>query len=193
MKKDLEQKTPYSRWKDEGNPIHTMQWELTDLAIRSITKLPKDDAAYPAVRTALDRSIHSDQYWWASASPWWSIEMIEAGAKELKDVIKMNPTAEKKGKERAEELYRNIVFTAFEWQRAGKVEELAKEADEDVTQRITKELPHIPEAEFDAMVENLERQMLTAAENREYERAAQIRDRITELEEKRKEITGTEK
>lgn len=193
MKKDLEQKTPFSRWNDEGNAIHQMQWALTNLAISSIDRLDPSHPKYRTVREALDRSIHSDQYWWASASPWWSIEMIEAGAKELRDVIQMNPRSPEAEKERAEELYRNIVFTAFEWQRQGKVEELAKEADEDVTQRITREVPHIPEAEFNTMVKSLEKQMLAAAGNKEYERAAQIRDRISELEAKREEITGVRK
>lgn len=190
MKKDLEQNTPYSRWNDEHNSIHQMQWELTHMAIASVQRLPKNDPAFPEIRAALDRSLHSDQYWWASASPWWSIEMIEAGAKELRDVIRMNPKADEKEKARAELLYQQILYTAFDWQRAGKVEEMAKEADEDVTQRITREVPHIPAEEFDAMIRSLEKQMLSAAEHREYERAAQIRNRIQELESKREQITG---
>lgn len=190
MRKDLEQRTPFSRWNDESNIIHQMQWELTDLAIASVAKLPVDHAAYPAERQALDRAVHSDQYWWASASPWWSIEMIESGAKELKDVVVSNPIATDAEKARALELYQNIVFTAFEWQRTDKIAERIKASDEDVTQRITRELPHIPVEEFETMVRNLEKQMLTSAKNREYERAAQLRDRITELESKKADITG---
>ncbi|MFA6511777.1 MAG: UvrB/UvrC motif-containing protein [Patescibacteria group bacterium] len=190
MKKDLERDTPYSRWNDSENEIHQMQWELTEMAIAAVHNLSPDDAGFPKIRMALDRSLHSDQYWWASASPWWSIEMMEAGAKELKDVVYASPASTEKQRMRALELYQGIVFTAFEWQRAGKVDEMVKDADEDVTQRITKELPHIPKEEFDSMVKNLDRQMLTAAKNKEYERAAQLRDRISELEGKREEITG---
>ena len=190
MKKDLEQATPFSRWSDETNPIHVMQWELTGLAIASIDKLTATDAEYDMIRHELDRAIHSDQYWWASASPWWSIEMIEGGAKELRDVILHNPKSTDKEKARANELYQNIVFTAFDWQRTDKISERIKASDEDVTQRITKELPRIPLAEFEGMIRNLEKQMLGSAKNKEYERAAQLRDRITELQSKKADITG---
>lgn len=188
MKKDIEQNTPYSRWKDKDNEIHEMQWELTNLAIASVHAMNTHDAHYAKVREQLDRAVHSDQYWWASAMPWWSIEMIEAGAKELKDIT-LTSTATKINKKRARELYQQIIFTAFDWQRSGKVDTLAKSADEDVTQRITTDMPYIPEDEFNRMVENLEKQMREAAEAKEYERAAQIRNRVTELTEKKDQLT----
>ena len=191
MKKDLEQKTPFSRWNDETNPIHQMQWKLTNLAIDSFQRLKQTDPLFKRVRHELDRAVHSDQYWWASASPWWSIEMMESGAKELRDVVLDNPTATTQERVTAQELYQNIVFTAFEWQRTDKISERIKASDEDVTQRITKEMPHIPLAEFEGMVRNLEKQMLASAKNKEYERAAQLRDRITELESKKADITGS--
>ena len=116
--------------------------------------------------------------------------MIEAGAKDLKDVVLNNPTATATDKARAQELYQNILFTAFEWQRTDKIADLIKASDEDVTQRITKEMPHIPLEEFQTMVRNLEKQMLASAKNKEYERAAQLRDRIAELEAKKDQITS---
>lgn len=190
MRKDLEQHTPFSRWKDDTNEIHRMQWELTYLAIAAMKSLAPTDPAWLTTRTMLDRALHSDQYWWASASPWWSIEMIEAGAKELKDVVLHCPAATPAQQAQAQKLYENILFTAFEWQRTDKIADLIKASDEDVTQRITKEMPHIPLAEFDGMIRSLTKQMLTAAKNKEYERAAQLRDRITELEAKKDQITS---
>lgn len=189
MRKDLEQKTPFSRWQDETNEIHRMQWELTALAISSVQSLDQNHPDWPAVRAALDKAIHSDQYWWASASPWWSIEMIEAGAKDLKDAVLANPAASADDRRRAQELYQNILFTAFEWQRTDKIAERIKASDEDVTQRITTEMPHIPLEEFNTIVRNLEKQMLASAKNKEYERAAQLRDRISELMAKKDQIT----
>ncbi|MBU0670659.1 UvrB/UvrC motif-containing protein [Patescibacteria group bacterium] len=189
MQRDIEQNTPFSRWNDKDNEIHQAQWQLTNLAIRLVHNLNSKSKSYPAIRRALDRSLHSDQYWWASAMPWWSIEMIEAGAKELRDVVQMIPGVPKTTYQTAERLYQSIVFSAFEWQRIGKVESLARLADEDVTQRITMEMPYIPIKEFNSIVNNLSRQMLEAAKNREYERAAQIRDRITELQEKKHLLT----
>ncbi|MFA5134954.1 MAG: UvrB/UvrC motif-containing protein [Patescibacteria group bacterium] len=188
MKRDIERNTPFSRWQDKDNEIHAMQWELTNLAIQSVDAMKKTAKSYPTTRSLLDRALHSDQYWWASAMPWWSIEMIEAGARDLNLVVQAAAVgpAEKK---RAEELYRRIIFTAFDWQRSGKVDTLAKLADEDVTQRITTDIPYIPEAEFNSMVGNLEKQMHEAARTQEYERAAQIRNRIKELKEKKDLIT----
>lgn len=116
--------------------------------------------------------------------------MIEGGAKDLKDVVLDNPLATEAMKNEATQLYQDIIFTAFEWQRTDKISGMIKDADEDVTQRITKEVPHIPLEEFDTMVRNLEKQMEAAAKNREYERAAQLRDRVTELMNKKSEITG---
>jgi len=188
MKRDIEHNTPYSRWQDKNNEIHTMQWELTNLALNAMKQTKNDNTSYQVVREKLDRAIHSDQYWWASATPWWSIEMIEAGAKELKEVVEAAPIPTIKKKE-ALDLYHKIVFTAFEWQRSGKVDALAKSADEDVTQRITTEMPYIPEEEFNSIVQNLEKQMLEAAHACEYERAAQIRNRVNELNEKKDQIT----
>jgi len=188
MKKDIEQNTPFSRWQDKNNEIHSMQWQLTKLALKNIKQINPSDKKFAEIRHNLDKALHSDQYWWASAMPWWSIEMMEAGAKDLKDVILETPAA-KKDKELAVQLYQNIIFTAFDWQRSGKVDALAKTADEDVTQRITTEMPYIPEAEFNKIVSNLEKQMLEAAKAREYERAAQIRNRVNELKEKKDQIT----
>lgn len=188
MKKDIERNTPFSRWKDKDNEIQKMQWQLTDLALTSIKKIKPSDKKFDRVRHDLDRALHSDQYWWASAMPWWSIEMIEAGARDLKNVILEAPIS-KDAQEKANKLYQNIIFTAFDWQRSGKVDVLAKSADEDVTQRITKDIPYIPEAEFNQMVGNLENQMKEAAKHLEYERAAQIRDRVKELKEKKDQIT----
>lgn len=189
MKKDIEQKTPFSRWKNKKNKIHQMQWELTNLAISLVNKLNTRVKNYQRIRKALDKALRSDQYWWASAQPWWSIEMIENGARELKEVIEMVPGVSKKNKQRVQELYQKIIFLGFKWQRTGKVEELSQEADEDITQRITQEMPYIPLREFNKILNNLEKQMQESAKNLEYERAAQIRNRIKELKDKKEQIT----
>lgn len=189
MKRDIERDTPYSRWFNPENPIHVMQWNLADLAIKTVKRLKKENPAWPRVRDELDRALHSDQFWWASAMPWWSIEMIERGAKELKDAIEHCPASKKTEIKRAKEWYAQILFTAFEWQREGKVEEISRLNDEDVVIRITAEMPYIPEEEFNSIVNNLHRQMDASAKNMEFERAAQLRDRVKELEGKRNEIT----
>lgn len=173
---DREKQTPFSRWDDVGNPIHKMQWQLTDLAIRTAGR------SSGTARVALDRALHSDQYWWAGAKPWWSIEYIERGAKELVGAIKLSSNVSKEIVDEAERLYLAIISTAFDWQRDGIVDELAKSEDEEVVQRINFAAPDLARAEFDRMIKNLRTQMLAAATHQEYERAAQFRNRIAELE-----------
>lgn len=134
-------------------------------------------------RYLLDKALHSDQYWWASARPWWSLEMIERGAKELMEVVLAVQDATAEQKERAKILYRDIIFTGFEWQRSGKVEEISRQEDEEIRERTDEGLPKLPKKEVEKMIKNIEQEMLKVAENREYERAAQLRDRIEELEE----------
>lgn len=191
LKQDIQRNTPYSRWTDPKNEIQRMQWRLTRIALAAVHRLKPTHSKFRAVRQALDRALHSDQYWWASAQPWWSIEMIEAGAKELRDVVLASPASTAIERQDAQKLYQQILYSSFDWQRTGKVDARSKSADEDVTQRITKEAQHIPLVEFEKIIANLERQMLSAAEHREYERAAQLRDRIKELLNKKGEITQT--
>lgn len=179
MEKDIEKNSPFSRWDDPENEIHKLQWELTDLAIKVGSK-----GDSPA-RHLLDRSLHSDQYWWASATPWWSIEMIERGANELEDTILVSDASEKE-KQKAQELYYRIITMGFEWQRSGKVEEMARQEDEEVRERTDEGLPQLPAEEVDKMIGNIRKEMFEVAEKQEYERAAQLRDRIKELEEYKK-------
>lgn len=181
MEKDLEEKKPFSRWKDSDNIIHNKQWELTDFAIEVLHRADKKAAGYSEARVTLDRALHSDQYWWASARPWWSIEMIERGAKELLGAVLKAPGISEDKKNRAQELYQSIIFTAFDWQRSGIVEELAKKEDEDIRQRTDSGLPTLPREEIEKMIKNLNVEMAEVAKRKEFERAAQIRDRIAEL------------
>lgn len=201
MEKDLEQNVPFSRWDDKDNEIHHMQWELLHLAVDAVhreEKLPTDmshsiyvsnetygngNSEPSKARLLLDQAIHSDQFWWAGAKPWWSIEYIEGGAKELKDAVFACKNVSQEQKNKVQELYYNILTTAFAWQRSGKVDKLASEEDEEIRQRVDRALPSMKDHEFEAMIASLETQKAKAAEIQEYERAAQFRDRIAELKE----------
>ncbi len=181
MEKDLELKKPFSRWKDENNIIHKLQWELTELALSAIKTADTESPAFDEARTMLDRALHSDQYWWASAKPWWSIEMIERGAKELVDSTEKMPGISGQTKEKARELYKKIIFTAFDWQREGVVDELSHKEDEEIRQRTDTGLPKLAHKEIEKMIGQLKTQMKIVVKNQEFERAAQIRDRVAEL------------
>lgn len=190
MHKDLARNVPFSRWDEPKNIIHQFQWQLTDLAISTLKKCSPKKKGFEKAREMLDRAYHSDQYWWASAKPWWSLEMLEKGAKELMDTVLSTPGVSPKTKRTAEELYKKIVFTALDWQRKGVVEDLVKEHyDEEIALRLDTTAPYIPPEEFDKIIDHLKRQMLEAARTEEYERAAQFRERIKELKKKREEVT----
>jgi len=186
MHKDQARSEPLSRWHDAKNIIHNLQWQLTNLAITAVAESDQKSSAYAAARHSLDRSLHSDQYWWASAKPWWSLEMIERGAYELKHTVELTPGIDDEKKKQAEKLYYAIITQGFAWQREGVVEAMVKEHyDEEVSQRLDLSVPMASEAEFKKIISHLEKQMLAAAQEREYERAAQFKRRIAELEAER--------
>ena len=181
MEKDLEKNEPFSRWQDSRNPIHVMQWQLTKLALDTLHAADSEAPGFAAARTALDRALHSDQYWWASAKPWWSLEMIERGAKELRDTVNVTPGVTQQQKHAAQELYQKIIFQGFDWQREGVVEQLAHQEDEEVRQLTDQGIPKLPKKEIEKIVTNLTKEMELMADRQEFERAAQLRDRIKEL------------
>ncbi len=184
MEKDLQRNAPFARWDDPENEIHRLQWQLTNLALKKVTESNNNKA-----RELLDQALHSDQYWWASAKPWWSLEMIERGANDLLAAIKAVPNISVDTVLKGEEIYFAIIKTGFEWQRSGKVEELARQEDEEIRQLTDQGFPKIAPAELERMIHNLDNQRITASAKQEYERAAQFRDRIKELNEKREELT----
>lgn len=178
-KEDMKKGTPYSRWKHDDNIIQQKQWELTELAIETVNRPGRMDRK---TRELLDQALHSDQYWWASARPWWSLEMIERGAYELREVILKSPAAAEREKKKAEELYRDILYTGFEWQRTGLVDEISRREDEEIRERLEeKEQFFITKEEYRQMIKTLQEQMHLAAQAEEYHRAAMIKDRIREL------------
>ncbi len=181
MEKDLERDVPFARWDDKDNEIHALQWQLVDVAIHSLDHASNKEGEYDNARHLLDRALHSDQFWWASAKPWWSLEMIERGAKELRDVVNLTPGADEASKKKAQDLYQRIVFKGFDWQRDGVVDALSKQEDEEVRQRSDEGLPKLPKAEITKIIKNLEREMKLVAARQEFERAAQLRDRIKEI------------
>lgn len=177
--RDFTTNQPFMRWHNPDNEIQRYQWELTNLAIEIVNR----DSSQRS-RKMLDSALHSDQYWWSSARPWWSLEMIERGAFDLVQVIRNSITSSPAEREKAENLYKLIIFTGFEWQRQGIVDELARTENEEVRERLEeKEKLFVTKDEFEEMVKTLREQMRAAAQTEEYHRASMIKDRIRELEE----------
>lgn len=179
---------PFARWDDPDNEIQKKQWLLTNLAIKAVKTEGKKKC-----RQLLDKALYSDQYWWASARPWWSLEWIEKGANGLLKVVenctdKISPDI----KEEAEDLYLQIVRTGFEWQRNGKIEEMAKKEDEEIRERMRQGRPQLTRQDYDEMIKSLKAQMLAAAKNQEYAQAEQFKKRINELTADRDKIPRKE-
>ncbi|MDP3962412.1 MAG: UvrB/UvrC motif-containing protein [bacterium] len=179
MPKDLEAKEPFLRWNNPENEIQQYQWKLTNLAIEVVHRDPSQPS-----RVILDGALHSDQYWWSSARPWWSLEMIERGAFDLKKVIDSSSVSSDEERKKAEELYKLILFKGFEWQRTGYVDEISRTENEEIRERLEeKEKLFVTKEEFEEMIKTLREQMKSAADTQEYHRASMIKDRIRELEE----------
>lgn len=132
---EINQENYYARWHHNDNVIHDRQWELTELAVRAVNG--GNQEINGRVRMMLDESLYSCHYWWASARPWWSIELIERGARMLADVV-AQAEGFKGGIREVEQrkvitgqaaqalrLYQDIVFTAFDWLRNEKVWDLS--------------------------------------------------------------------
>jgi hypothetical protein len=99
----------YPRWEYPGNSIQARQWELTNLAIKSVWASSKSDPTYLEVRHKLDQALHSDQYWWAGGRPNWHFRLVEVGARMLKDVTMQASGALNEDRQTAETLYQEIV------------------------------------------------------------------------------------
>lgn len=170
-------------WKDPENPIHKLQWDLADFVLRTVNDFPrKEEDKWLETRSKLDKALSSDQFWWASAKPWWSLEMIEQGAFSLKDVLNTLFSGAEKSEEvgRAEELYRKIIDQAFEWQRSGYVRKKHLEGSatfmkETFSKRTSDEW-------YNQMILEFEDEMNKAAKNRDFEKAIKWRDAILKLE-----------
>ncbi|MHA1684727.1 MAG: hypothetical protein ACTSUE_27560 [Promethearchaeota archaeon] len=85
---DLDYNTPYPLWNHPDNPVHRIQFkflknvfELVYLAER-LEEL-QDNQEMNTSRYFLDAGLHSCQFWWASARPMWSPNLIMKGAELL--------------------------------------------------------------------------------------------------------------
>src|SRR3989344_360839 len=95
--------------------------ELFHLVRKEVEVMDKGNTIFPEVKKKMDIATASDHYWWASAKPWWSVEMIEDGAYCLLETIRMVPNVSNEILDQARALYEKIISTAFNWQRTGRI------------------------------------------------------------------------
>lgn len=186
-KEDIDRGVQFLSWSDPENIIHRWQWELVGLVLKQVHGLDEKNPSFAQVRAQMDKALASDHFWWASAKPWWSVEMIEDGAYRLLVTVRMIPGAEKSVLDQAVGLYERIVSTAFNWRRTGRIDEMMHEQ---------KTITRIPFAErtlgrggaeegvYYAFVDMMKKLEKKAAEKGEYEKAILWRDSIYKLENK---------
>jgi len=133
----------------------------------------------------LDIALASDQFFWASGEPWWSIEMIEKGAWALLAAFKSFPSLKKSEIEKGEKYYRHILSIAFWWQRSGKIGQKAKKYRENAKVPFKKRTLESNKPEvYNAFKDLIEEKMREAARKKNFEKAILWRDAIWKLETK---------
>jgi len=178
---DIEKGVQFYSWKNPNNKVHVLQWKFFNY----VRKLAKEKTLSEKIQEKLDKALASDQFFWASGEPWWSIEMIEKGTWSLLNTLKSFPKITKKEIEKAEEYYKNILSTAFEWQRTGRIEKMAKRYREVVKipfkeRTLEKGKPEV----YFAFLEMMRRKMWEATKKKNFEKAILWRDAIWKLETK---------
>ncbi len=169
----------FTLWHDPENPIHSAQWELSNLAIDTVNNYEdKETDLWKNARSTLDYAIASDQYWWASARPWWSLEMIELGAFTLKDIL-IKLDVDIAIKDRAEKLYREILDKSFEWHRTGYVQKVHMSYANYNEKRPFKDQTHLEW--YNQVILEFEDEMNKAASTMNYELAVKWRDAVIKL------------
>ena len=182
--KDIEEQIQFISWNEPNNQIQKLQWELQRLVMTEVKAKWQEQKADLA-REKLDVGLASDQFFWSCATPWWSLETIELGAWTLLDSLRSLPNYDQKIVDRAYELYLAIIAMAFEWQRSGKVRQLAKDM---------KEAPRIPFKKrtveagepwvYDTFIDLMKKEMKKAADKENFEEAVLWRDAVWKLETK---------
>jgi len=184
---DITKKIQFLSWADPGNIIHKWQWKLQELALKELYKLDKKNLSYKLCRHKMDIALSSDHFWWASAKPWWSLEMIEMGAFQLLQAVRMMPGVKKEILAHAGKYYERIVSTAFNWQRKGKIREMMRE------QKSILRLPFkdrtigrggVEKGVYYAFIKMMKELEKKAARRGEYEKAILWRDSCYKLQKK---------
>lgn len=184
---DIERNVQFLSWSDPENPIHAWQWELVHLALKAVHAMDKLDAEYVSIRTHMDEALASDHFWWASAKPWWSVEEIEKGAFLNLSILRRVPNVSEEDKARGAKLYEQIVSTAFNWRRTGKIYEMMEGQKQGVKipfKERTFEKGGVEKGIYEGFMAMLENLKQKAVEAGEYEKAILWRDAIYKIETK---------
>lgn len=109
---------PFGLWNHPDNPIHKLQWQLTQVVINAVREAT-DDPTHHLARRALDRALTSDKYWWASASPWWDMTIVIRETQRLVDVLTTLTNVKTSTLNTAERYMKQVATTAELWEKTG--------------------------------------------------------------------------
>lgn len=168
-------------WNDPSNPIHKLQWQFTRYVIKLInTARKRDNPGYAKARKMTDKALSSDQFWWASVKPWWSLEMVEQGAYSLLQVVRtLYPDKANKLYLKGETYYRQILDKAFFWQRSGYIRDRHLQNSSTYMQKPFRQ--RAPAEWFNQIVLEFEDEMNKATKNKDFERAIKWRDALLKI------------
>jgi len=186
-KADIERGVQFLSWSDPENIIHTWQSKLVGLVTKEVYAMEKDNPQFENARKKLDLALASDHFWWASAKPWWSLEMIEDGAYRLLDTLRSIPNIKKETLDEASMLYEQIISNAFNWQRTGKIRDMMKSQGSLLRIPFKDRTIGVGGAEegvYHAFISMMKELETTSAQRGEYEQAILWRDAIFKLENK---------
>jgi hypothetical protein len=129
---EMAQGIPYPQWQYPGHELHELQWQLTEFVLHTVKGASTGSRGFSEARRLLDEGLHSCQYWWASCRPWWSVEMIERGARNLyRAVESLGDAVDKKQMQEAGRLFQAVVSKAREWQESGETRRLKQKYKEE--------------------------------------------------------------
>ncbi len=190
---DIKEGIQFLSWSDPENIIHKFQWDLLRLVLQEFYTVDESFPAYDILREKMDKALSSDHFWWASAKPWWSLEMIEIGAWALLEISKSLQNIPKGKISEAQDLYTKIISIAFNWQRTGKIRQIMKEQKSILRIPFKDQTIGRDGAEkgvYYAFMDMMKRLEKEAAKQKEYEKAILWRDAIHALKNKL-DIYGT--
>jgi len=178
---DIKKNVQFYSWKNPKNKVHRAQWRLQNHLIGVARK----NKLSSSLMEKLDQSLASDQFFWASGVPWWSIEVIEKGAWATLQVLKSIPDISKEDLKKGEEYYKEILLTAFWWQRSGKIESMARKYREAVRIPFKERTLEIGgEKVYNRIVSLMEKEIKKATKEQNFEKAILWRDAIWKLDTK---------
>ncbi|MFZ6036603.1 MAG: hypothetical protein ACOYUK_05710 [Patescibacteria group bacterium] len=114
---ELRHHHPYLLWDDPTNPIHPLQWQLLNRVLRLVQR-----SSHAQARMLMDQTLASDQFWWASAKPWWSKKIVDAKVRELAAIaMLLQPPATW-----ANRLADRIITLTSQWQTSGRYQRITQ-------------------------------------------------------------------